>query len=64
LLTLAVAAQRSEQRWLYQRSDGDWFLCKGQVCDQPVPPPSWAPLRERPQQQRGDRDQGLGGGSR
>ena len=57
LPTLALAGQRSEPRSLYQRPDGEWFLCKGQVCDQPIPPPAWAPLPERPQQQRGDREQ-------
>jgi hypothetical protein len=57
LPTLAWAGQRSEQRWLYQRSDGEWFKCRGEVCDQPVPPPAWAPLPERQQHQRGDRDQ-------
>ena len=39
LPTLALAGQRSEPRSLYQRPDGEWFLCRGQVCDQPVPPP-------------------------
>ena len=57
LPTLALAGQRSEPRSLYQRPDGEWFLCKGQVCDQPIPPPAWAPLPERQQRQRGDRDQ-------
>jgi hypothetical protein len=46
LPTVALAGQRSE-RSLYQRPDGEWFLCKGQACDQPVPPPAWAPLPER-----------------
>jgi hypothetical protein len=57
LPTLALAGQRSEPRSMYQRPDGEWFLCKGQVCDQPVPPPAWAPLPDRQQHQRGDRDQ-------
>ena len=57
--TLALAGQWSEPRSLYQRPDGEWFLCKGLVCDQPVPPPSWAPLPDRQQHQRGDRDQDL-----
>jgi hypothetical protein len=43
LPTVALAGQRSEPRSMYQRPDGEWFLCKGQVCDQPVPPPAWAP---------------------
>jgi hypothetical protein len=55
LPTVASAGQRSEARSLYQRSDGEWFLCKGQVCDQPIPPPSGAPIPERQQGQRGDR---------
>ena len=42
-----MAGQRSEPRSLYQRPDGEWFLCKAQVCDQPIPPPSWAPLPDR-----------------
>jgi hypothetical protein len=54
---LALAGQRSEPRSLYQRPDGEWFLCKGQVCDQPMPAPAWAPLPERQQQQRGGYDQ-------
>jgi hypothetical protein len=57
LPTLALAGQRSEPRSLYQRPDGEWFLCRGQFCDQPIPPPAWAPLPERQQHQRGDRDQ-------
>jgi hypothetical protein len=55
LPAVAYGGERSEQRSLYQRPDGEWFLCKGQVCDQPVPPPAWAPTPER--QQRWDRDQ-------
>ena len=29
LPTLTLAGQRSEPRSLYQRPDGEWFLCKG-----------------------------------
>jgi hypothetical protein len=47
LPAVALAAERSEPRWMFQRSDGEWFKCKGEVCDQPVPPPAWAPLPER-----------------
>ena len=61
LPTVALAGQRSEQRSLYQRPDGEWLLCRGQVCDQPEPP-AWAPLPDRQQHQRGDRDQITGTG--
>jgi hypothetical protein len=54
---VAWAGQRSEPRNMYQRPDGEWFLCRGQVCDQPIPPPAWAPLPDRQQRQRGDRGQ-------
>ena len=48
LLSMAAyGSERSEQRWLYQRSDGEWFKCRGEVCDQSIPPPAWAPLPER-----------------
>ena len=36
----AYGGERTEQRWLYQHSDGEWFKCKGKVCDQPIPPPA------------------------
>jgi hypothetical protein len=49
---VTLAGPRSEQRSLYQRPDGEWFLCKGQVCDQPVPPPAYAPIPERQQYQQ------------
>jgi hypothetical protein len=45
---VALAAERSERQWLFERSDHEWFKCKGEVCDQPVPPPAWAPTPERP----------------
>jgi hypothetical protein len=32
---VALTGERSEPLSLYQRSDGEWFLCRGQVCDQP-----------------------------
>jgi hypothetical protein len=58
LLPIPVyGGERSERRWLYQRSDGEWFKRKGEVCDQPVPPLAWAPLPDRQQRQRRDRGQ-------
>jgi hypothetical protein len=39
---VALAGQRSEPHSMYQRPDGQWFLRKGQVCDQPIPPPAYA----------------------
>jgi hypothetical protein len=47
LLLPTLAGQRAEPRSMYQLPDGEWFLCKGQVCDHPIRPPSWAPLPER-----------------
>jgi hypothetical protein len=52
----AYGGERPEPRSLYQRPDGEWFLCRGQVCDQPIPPPAWAPTPER-QRSHWDRDQ-------
>jgi type I restriction enzyme, R subunit len=38
-----LATERSEARSLYQRPDGEWFLCKGQICDHA----SLVPIPER-----------------
>jgi hypothetical protein len=46
LPTAAYGGERTEQRWPYQHGDGEWFKCKGEVCDQPIPPPAWASTSE------------------
>jgi len=48
LLSMAAyGGERTEPHRLYQRSDGEWFKCRGEVCDQSIPPPAWAPTPER-----------------